>query len=122
MKNQMERQNAMNDNSQKEDSTMMTLNTQPCSSVDQTMGTQTRYSGIPIVNTMGLPCTPSSPIVDDAERLIELSKRNAKQPGQVARRAVLAPRWSDKHGTVMLVDVLTGEVKAAWRPKSPTRG
>ncbi len=97
---------------------MIMSTTQPFSSVDQMMGTQS--TGMGIANTMWLSRTPSSPMVDDAQQLLELPRREDKKPEQSVKRsrAVLAPRWSEKHGTVMIVDFLTGEVKAAWRPKN----
>ncbi|NKB81201.1 MAG: hypothetical protein GKS05_04790 [Nitrospirales bacterium] len=62
----------------------------------------------------------SAPPVDDAERFMERSQCTDKQPKNASHfhEGVLALRWSETHGTVRLVDLLTGTVKAEWHPKT----
>ena len=60
--------------------------------------------------------------VDDVERFIESSHHTDKQSRKSShfQRSVLALRWSEIYGTVRIVDLLTGTVKAGAHPNPST--
>ncbi len=80
----------------------------------ETTSHQSWARGIPLL----LSCVPSAPAIDDARKFIAPGHRDDEKRHQVVKsdRGVLALRWSDVRNKVLLVDILTGKVKAEWSP------
>lgn len=81
---------------------------------EQTMHHQSPAVGIPLL----LSRVPDSPPIDDANKLMDSEDRRDEKRNHVTNSvpSVLALRWSDTRNKVLLMDILTGKVKAEWSP------
>ena len=75
---------------------------------------------IPRADDLLTPHLQDSSVIDDVERLRGPRHQEDEKRPQVTKphRAVLALRWSDSRGTMMVINILTGSVKTEWTPKS----
>lgn len=80
---------------------------------------QSWVQGIPLL----LSSPPSVPAIDDARKFIKPGHGDEEKQQQTAKAedGVLALRWSDARKKVLVVDILTGKIKAEWSPRGEER-
>lgn len=86
----------------------------------QTMSHHPWAMDIPRADALLSSQVSSEPTIYKVERRRGSRHQEDEKRPQVTKpdHGVLALRWSDSRGTVMLVDILTGTVKAEWNQKS----